>query len=161
MLSWAAVTASAAAIAIVTWQLAPRRAEGRLSDEVVSSHIRSLMANHLTDVGSSDQHTVKPWFAGKLDFAPVVKDLATQGFPLVGGRLDYIGGRPAAAMVYQRRKHTINVFNRPSAGSSVAKVESTRGYNVVRWTASGMEWWVISDLSRDELETFARMLRGE
>ena len=159
MLSWAAMAASAAAIALVTWQLAPRSAEGRVSDEVVSSHIRSLMANHLTDVGSSDQHTVKPWFAGKLDFAPVVKDLAAQGFPLVGGRLDYIGGRPAAALVYQRRKHTINVFNRPSAGSSAVKVESTKGYNVVHWTANAMEWWVVSDLSRNELETFARLLQ--
>jgi anti-sigma factor RsiW len=119
------------------------------------------MVNHLTDVGSSDQHTVKPWFAGKLDFAPTVKDLAAQGFPLVGGRLDYVAGRPAAALVYQRRKHVINAFSWPAASSSPQATITTKGYNVVHWTRGGMAWWLVSDVNRSDLETLARLLREE
>lgn len=128
-----------------------------IAQQVVSSHIRSLMANHLTDVFSTDQHTVKPWFNGKLDFAPVVKDLAPEGFPLTGGRLDYLDGRPVAALVYKRRQHIVNLFIWPSSQSD-AKPRSIaiRGYNVIHWTQSHMAYWAISDLNARELLDFVR-----
>ncbi len=128
-----------------------------LAEQVVSSHIRSLMANHLSDVISSDQHTVKPWFSGKLDFAPVVKELSSEGFPLAGGRLDYLDNRPVAALVYRRRQHTINLFLWPSPDSDSSPQTSTiRGYNVVHWTQSHMAYWAVSDLNAAELGEFAR-----
>jgi anti-sigma factor RsiW len=126
-----------------------------LAELVVSSHIRSLMANHLTDVLSTDQHTVKPWFNGRLDFAPVVKDLAPEGFPLIGGRLDYLDGRPVAALVYKRQQHIINLFIWPSPQSDSGHQTSVvRGYNIVRWTQAHMEYWAISDLNTRELVDF-------
>lgn len=128
-----------------------------LAQQVVSSHIRSLMANHLTDVSSTDQHTVKPWFNGKLDFAPVVKDLAHQGFPLTGGRLDYLDGRSVAALVYKRHQHTINLFIWPSSqADSEPKTAAIRGYNLIHWTQSHMAYWAISDLNVRELTDFVR-----
>jgi mycothiol system anti-sigma-R factor len=168
-MTWAATVAALAGLAFIISTLASRSSrpsqQDLLAEQVVSSHIRSLMPNHLTDVVSSDQHTVKPWFDGRLDFSPSVVDLARQGFPLVGGRLDYLGGRPVAALVYQRRKHLINVFTWPSgasAGDSGAPVKAPalQGYNVYHWTKSGMIYWAVSDLSDHELMDFAEVLRN-
>jgi len=131
-----------------------------LAEQVVSSHIRSLMANHLSDVVSTDQHTVKPWFSGKLDFAPVVKDLAPEGFPLTGGRLDYLDDRSVAALVYKRRQHTINLFIWPSPNSDLGRQALTiKGFNIVHWTQGHMTYWAISDLNGTELGEFARDLQ--
>ena len=130
-----------------------------LAQEVVSSHVRSMMLNHLVDVPSSDQHTVKPWFNGKLDFAPEVKDLVDQGFPLVGGRLDYIDNRTVAALVYQRRKHSINLFIWPSTRSDQAEQQfSNHGYNIIHWTRSGASYWAVSDVNSADLGEFAKLV---
>jgi anti-sigma factor RsiW len=129
--------------------------------EVVDSHVRSLMATHLFDVESTDQHTVKPWFLGKLDFSPPVVDLASSGYPLVGGRLDYLEGRAVAALVYERRKHTINVFVAPASGSDARSVDSRslRGFHVRHWTRGGLSFWAVSDLNEDELTQFTSALQ--
>jgi anti-sigma factor RsiW len=146
-----AVAASLLLAVSLSWnviQLGTRNAA--LSDSVVSSHVRSLLASHLVDVPSTDQHTVKPWFAGQLDFAPVVKDLGAEGFVLAGGRADYINGRRVAAVVYRRRLHVINVFTWPGGGGE-GRI-SRDGYNVVHWTSGGMTYWAVSDVSAAELE---------
>jgi anti-sigma factor RsiW len=131
-----------------------------IAQQVVSSHIRSLQAGHLSDVVSTDQHTVKPWFTGKLDFAPSVKDLSSQGFPLAGGRLDYLDNRAVAALVYKRRQHTINLFLWPSSNpDSAPRFVSIKGFNVVHWTRSQMAYWAVSDVNAADLAQFARDLQ--
>jgi anti-sigma factor RsiW len=164
-LSWAflSVAASLALVALIAphfvpWPQHPSPAQ-LLAEEVLASHVRSLMASHLTDVPSSDQHTVKPWFDGKLDFSPPVEDLSAQGFPLVGGRLDYLAGRPVAAVVYQRRKHIINLFIWPSTEGSAQKAVMRQGYNMVHWTRAGMTYWAASDLNYRELGEFVRLVQ--
>jgi anti-sigma factor RsiW len=132
--------------------------EQRILSEVVSAHLRSLQAGHLTDVLSTDQHTVKPWFNGKLDVAPPVLDLTAQGFMLIGGRLDYVDGRALGAVVYKRRSHVINLFVAQGAGAPSAehraKTETVQGFNIRRWSERGLNYWAVSDLSADELSEF-------
>jgi anti-sigma factor RsiW len=133
----------------------------RLSaQEVVASHVRSLMADHLFDVASTDQHTVKPWFDGKLDFAPPVQDFAAQGFPLVGGRLDYLDQRKVAVLVYRRNLHIINLYIWPAAdnSASTATPQTVRGYNVLSWKNNAFEFRAVSDLNPAELRDFSRLV---
>ena len=128
--------------------------------EVVSAHVRSLMVNHVFDIESTDQHTVKPWFLGKLDFSPPVVDLAVLGFPLVGGRLDYLSGRPVAALVYRRQQHTINVFVWPASDLVPGESSHTvRGFHVHHWIRNGMSFWAVSDLNDVELGQFVHALQ--
>ena len=138
-----------------------RSLNDRIAQDVMASHVRSLLADHLTDVASSDRHTVKPWFAGKLDFAPSVVDLSREGFPLVGGRLDYLDHRPVAALVYTRRKHAINLFIWPSdhAAGGALQSSSTQGYQIVHWNEAGTAYWTISDLNMSELRQFVQLFR--
>ncbi len=131
-----------------------------LAEEVVVSHVRSLMADHLSDVASTDQHTVKPWFRGKLDYAPPVQDFAMQGFALKGGRIDYVDHRAVAALVYQHKEHVINAFVWPSAQTDSGVRQHTRqGFNMIEWTAQGMKYWLVSDVGMDDLNEFARIAR--
>jgi anti-sigma factor RsiW len=136
-------------------------AQAILAQEVVACHIRSLMAAHLTDVISTDKHTVKPWYAGRLSFSPPVEDFAARGYPLIGGRLDYVDGHQAAALVYRFRKHTINAFVWPASGAppSAETVTRLQGYNIVQWSDSEMAWAVVSDLNGEDLERFAGLLQ--
>ena len=162
---WLAVAAAILMVFAMSWRIGPglgRRANSDLlAQEIVSSHIRSLQPDHLFDVRSTDQHTVKPWFNGKLDFSPPVRDLAEDGYPLVGGRLDYMDHRAVAALVYQRRQHLINVFIWPEAkGTEQAlQTKSVQGYNIIPWEGGGMYQCAVSDLDKGDLEQFTELLR--
>lgn len=148
--------------AMLTLFIAPRtlRPSGdeTIAREVVASHVRSMMGSHLMDVASTDQHTVKPWFNDKLDFSPQVKDLSAQGFPLAGGRLEYLGGKTVAALVYRRRQHIVNLFTWPSARESEMQL-SRQGYNLLHWSDAGMSYWAVSDIPSSELEQFREAYR--
>jgi anti-sigma factor RsiW len=133
-----------------------------IANEVMSAHIRSLQAGHLIDVETSDQHTVKPWFNGKLDVSPPVIDLTAEGFTLLGGRLDYIDAEPVASVVYQRRKHVINLFVAQRLGAKRAgiKTETMQGYNIRHWSENGLDFWAVSDLAAGELDEFVQKISG-
>ena len=154
------VAAAFAAAALLIAFMISRPGAPSGDQEVAASHIRSLMANHLMDVISTDQHTVKPWFDGKLDFAPPVRDLAEQGYPLAGGRLDYIENRTVAVMVYHRALHTINLYVWPASDGGVSSVheQTFQGYNVLSWKKDGFEFRAVSDLNTGELSDFARLI---
>ena len=128
----------------------------QIESEIVSAHLRSLQPGHLIDVVSTDQHTVKPWFNGKLDVSPPVIDLTAQGFTLIGGRLDYVDARPVGAVVYRRRQHIINLFVAQTASMDhrAAKIDTLQGFNVRHWSALGLNYWAVSDLAKDELADF-------
>jgi anti-sigma factor RsiW len=136
---------------------------GSLPDAVVSDHIRALQPGHLMDVVSTDQHTVKPWFDGRLDFAPPVKDFSGQGYPLVGGRLDYLDGKKVAALIYQRRQHLIDLYVWPDGGhlDHGPTAGSRSGYNFLHWSQDGMAFWAVSDLAPDELAELVSLLRKD
>ena len=147
----------------VTWIAATSGRGPELRDELVASHIRSLMADHLTDVPSSDQHTVKPWFNGRIDLSPPVADLKAEGYPLIGGRLDYLNKRPVAALVYKRHQHVINLFVMPAEGGVVPPKASAslNGYNLRHWREGALRFWAVSDLNAAELEEFERLVRAQ
>jgi len=167
MSGWGAGLAMAACLSIGLFLGAlvyrPHQFRKEVVSELTSSHIRSLLATHLMDVVSTDQHTVKPWFDGKIDFAPPVQDLADHGFPLVGGRLDYIHGRTVAVLIYQARKHIINLFIWPSTGNEAepSSPTSEQGYNLVNWRKGGMTFWAVSDLNTKELSEFSQAVESE
>ncbi len=148
-------------MAIGSWQLAAIHTRStEVADEVFTSHVRSLMPGHLNDVVSSDQHTVKPWFNGKLDFSPPVHDFSGRGYPLLGGRLDYLDGRQVAALVYGRRQHIINVFLWPETGQrGEARPVERQGYHMLHWTTPEYTYWVVSDLGLSELIGFSKLLQ--
>ena len=162
---WASALASAVLVIALMWTATTRwtrsSEETLLVNDIVSSHVRSMMANHATDVSSSDSHTVKPWFGGKLDYSPPAKDLTEQGFRLIGGRLDYLDNRPVAALVYQRRLHFINLFVWPSNKAAIREEQqlARQGYNLIHWNQSGMTYWLVSDLNFAELSECARLLK--
>lgn len=154
--SGAALSGALAAGLLVTVFRGDR--EQTLADQIVSAHIRSLQPGHLLDVQTSDQHTVKPWFDGKLDVAPPVVDLSGDGFILLGGRLDYIDGDPVASVVYGRRKHLINLFVARRLGNAQASARTVQGYNVRHWSQGGLDYWAVSDLDAKELGAFAEKI---
>jgi anti-sigma factor RsiW len=164
---WLSLGAALACAAIVLWGVMPLLTESSAPDhalqELVAGHVRSLMVDHLTDVTSSDSHTVKPWFEGKLDFSPPVPDLTMQGFRLVGGRLEYLGKRPVAALVYQRREHVINLFTWPAqaeAGGNETML-TRQGYHLAHWHVSGLSYWAVSNLNQGELQEFVHAVRQQ
>lgn len=162
---WLGGAAALAATALVSWNVAMMQASARSDDvlagEVTAAHVRSLMLQgHLNDVASTDQHTVKPWFEGKVDFAPRVEELSSCGFPLIGGRLDYLDGRAVAAMTYRRRLHVVNLFEWPSSRAAQdLRIESLKGYSVARWTEGGLQYWAVADVAPEDMREFARCMR--
>jgi anti-sigma factor RsiW len=154
----ASMMAAAACLAVVATVAVQR---GGAGDEIVDAHLRSLQAQHLTDVVSSDQHTVKPWFQGKVDFSVPAGDFSEQGFVLAGGRLDVLGGRPVAAIVYRRRQHVLNLFVSPASRPDMApRSFSERGYRVTSWSQGGLEYRLVSDVPQAEVDQLVNLLRG-
>ena len=156
----ASFTAGALLAACLTLFLVPRQAKDGAAD-IVTAHIRALQPGHLIDVVSTDRHTVKPWFDGRLPFAPPVKDLAASGFPLAGGRLDYVDGHVAAALVYRAGPHMVDLFVWPDPGDAAERPGAGSGYNFVQWHTQGMVVWAVSDLNAGELAAFVRAWRGQ
>jgi anti-sigma factor RsiW len=159
-----AIGSSVAAVALLFWSLGLFVHRGKsvvTIEEIFSAHVRSLMADHLTDLTSAERHSVKPWLSNRLDFAPPVHELAKEGYPLVGARLDYLGGKPAAAIVYRHRQHVINVFIWPSAAgdSEPMRASTHRGYNAATFSIGGMTYWIISDLNAVDLRRFSELLQ--
>jgi anti-sigma factor RsiW len=158
----AAVAVVLAAGAGIGWYLALPAGPDRLAEALVDSHVRSLQLDHLADVASSDQHTVKPWFNGKLDYAPPVAGLGAAGYPLVGGRLDYLGGRAVAVLVYRHNRHPINLYVWPAGGRDAApRARSYHGYQLRAWRAGGMAYWAVSDVAAADLDDFVRLVRAQ
>jgi len=165
--NWLGLAAALIFAAIIIFNVVPRLqrpgADQFLATQLIASHVRSLMANHLTDVASSDQHTVKPWLDAKLDFAPPVVDLSSEGFPLVGGRLDYLDNRPVAALIYQRRKHFINLFVWPTGADTArsTKAMTREGYQLLHWKDSDFNYWAVSDVNEKELQEFKQLFEQQ
>lgn len=164
---WLRLGAAVAVTAVVTWiaalELNYPSPDEAIAEQVLTGHARSVLTTHLANVASSDQHTVKPWLSSKLDFSPPVTDLTTAGFPLVGGRLDYVDNRSVAVLVYRHRQHVINLFIWPDSNAGKAsplQPVSKRGYNLLHWSAAGMNYWAISDLNPAEMKTFAETYAG-
>ena len=165
MWRWGGMAASFLLVAMVSWNVGRLQTGGadedRIIRDVAAAHVRSLMIEgHLNDVASTDQHTVKPWFEGKLDFAPVVSDFAASGFTLIGGRLDYLDGRPVAALTYRHRLHVVNLFQWPAtaSGDRAPVALARHGYALVHWRRAGIDYWAVSDIASEDLLAFARLL---
>jgi anti-sigma factor RsiW len=158
----AAVLVAAASSTLTVAVMRPRETEARVNSELVSAHVRSLIPGHLTDILSTDQHNVKPWFNGRVDLAPSVPDLTTQNFHLLGGRVDYVDGHVSPVVVYQRRQHIINVYSSPAdkAGDSALEATTVNGYHVLRWSHDGLTQWAVSDINAKELREFVTDFTG-
>jgi len=160
--SWLPLAAAVAATVVIMWTASVQFESGmrdeRIVEQVIAGHARSVLTNHLVEVASSDQHTVKPWLSSKLDFSPPANDLTGTGFPLVGARLDYVNSRPVAALVYRHRQHVINLFVWPDgkdASTTAPRSSAKQGYNLLHWDKAGMTFWAISDLNPEDIKTFA------
>jgi anti-sigma factor RsiW len=163
-LAMGSVLSGALAASLVVF-VVRKEEDQRILGDVVSAHLRSLQGDHLIDVQSTDQHTVKPWFNGRLEVAPPVVDLTAQGFTLIGGRLDYLDGRPVAAIVYKRRAHVINLFiaqvaAQVSGPERRATIEQLQGFNIWRWSRSDLGFWAVSDINAEELQEFGEKLEA-
>jgi anti-sigma factor RsiW len=165
--NWLGLAAAIILGAIIAFNVVPQSLRAGpdqfLATQLIASHVRSLMANHLTDVASSDQHTVKPWLDAKLDFASAVVDLASDGFPLVGGRLDYLDNRPVAALIYQRRKHFVNLFVWPAESGAIKTTNrmTRQGYQLLHWVDSDFNYWAVSDINENDLKAFKQLFEKQ
>jgi len=160
--SWGFATATAifALVAVIALVRVHTSEQKLLAQAATDDYVRSMMMeNHGIDVVSTDQHTVKPWFQGRVTFSPQVQDFSEKGFPLAGGRLDYLANQKVAAIIYKRNQHVINVFQYPNASSSRPEERQERGYNIIGWSRDGMQYWVVSDLNLTELQQFVGLLR--
>jgi anti-sigma factor RsiW len=161
-LRWLAAGVAVAVVLVLAFGVPRPRRIPELVQEAIADHVRSLQVSHLMDVASTDQHTVKPWFAGKLDYSPQVVDLAASGYPLIGGRLDVLDNRNVAALIYQRRKHYINLFIWPPDGQSLpGNLYEQNGYHVLAWTKAGMNYVAVSELGEQEFRDFVKMIQDQ